>query len=230
MIQGYAYTKAADVWSSGIFLYAMVAGHLPFEDTNVERLLQKVVSTEPDYSLRMSRGLVDFLRRLLCKSPDARITIDRLKEHQWFSQCEYSVLIGFHTAVGCGNECMPPVDRDIIDQIAGLGLDCKELPGALIAHEYSPLTAVYKQFRRYKLGDRMQDLLSKMTLSMSLPRIVLSTTSPDTPQSKDVRVRRRLTAARVTVPNRIFGELDAEPTPRRMSRPIIERPILTGVK
>jgi hypothetical protein len=183
----------------------------------------------------MSRGLVDFLRRLLCKSPDARITIDRLKEHQWFSHCEYSVLIGFHTAVGCGNDCVTPVDREIVDQIATLGLDCKELPRALIAHEYSPLTAVYKQFRRFKLSDRMQDLLSKMTVSMSLPRIMLSTASPEvgTPQNsrtKDVRVRRRLTAAKVSVPRHfeLFGEGELEPVPRRMSRPIIERPMLAG--
>jgi serine/threonine protein kinase len=31
MIQGHSYTKAADIWSAGVCLFAMVAGHLPFE-------------------------------------------------------------------------------------------------------------------------------------------------------------------------------------------------------
>jgi tRNA A-37 threonylcarbamoyl transferase component Bud32 len=221
MIQGYSYTKAADIWSAGICLFAMVAGHLPFEDSNVEGLLQKVVSLEPDYPVSMSRGLVDFLKRLLCKSPNSRITIDRLKEHQWFSQCEYSVLIGFHTTVGGAGEMVPAIDRELVDQISSLGFDCKDLPRALLAREYSPLTAVYKQLRRYKLTDKMKDLLAKMAVSLPPTRILLTSLTPDPtvgyPRLPDARVRRRLTAAVAG----LFEEAEERPPVRRMSRPII---------
>jgi serine/threonine protein kinase len=161
MIQGFPYTKAADMWSAGILLYAMVAGHLPFDDDNVQNLLQKVVTTEPDYTGTMSRSLVDLLRRLLCKSPEGRITIDRLKEHPWFSQCEYSVLIGFHTKTGYG-DALQVIDRELVERMIGFGIDCRELPHDLLSGEYSSLTSIYKQLRRNKLTDQMKDLLEGM--------------------------------------------------------------------
>ena len=39
MIRGERYHGlAADIWSSGVILYAMVAGYLPFEDQNTKKL------------------------------------------------------------------------------------------------------------------------------------------------------------------------------------------------
>jgi serine/threonine protein kinase len=223
MIQGHSYTKAADVWSAGICLFAMVAGHLPYEDANVEGLLQKVVSNEPQYPQSMSRGLVDFLQRLLCKSPDARITIDRLKEHHWFSQCEYSVLVGFHTSLGRGSDAARLLEREIVDEMSEMGVDCKDLPRAILAGEYSQLTAMYMQLRRYRLTDKMKDLVARMTVSIPLARILLGPSGADTVLSnrmQGVKVKRRLTSARIS-PNTLLDGAEEQVTGRRMSRPII---------
>jgi serine/threonine protein kinase len=39
MVNGNTYTQAADIWSAGILLFAIVAGHLPFDDDNMQRVL-----------------------------------------------------------------------------------------------------------------------------------------------------------------------------------------------
>ena len=43
MIEGKDYNGAfVDIWSSGIILYALLCGFLPFEDQNTAKLYQKI--------------------------------------------------------------------------------------------------------------------------------------------------------------------------------------------
>jgi hypothetical protein len=176
MIKGCSYTKAADMWSAGILLYAMVAGHLPYDDENIQTLLHKVLAEEVEYPPTMSRSLVDMLKRLLAKNPAVRITIDRLKEHPWFSQCEYSVLIGFNTRVFYNDS---PLDRDVVFRMTCLGIDCRDLAQNLITGEYTGLTSIYRQFRREKITELMKTLLDEMkTLDRAInPLMVIAATS-----------------------------------------------------
>ena len=44
MIAGKRYKPLkADIWSSGVVLYAMLCGYLPFEDPNTKRLYKKIM-------------------------------------------------------------------------------------------------------------------------------------------------------------------------------------------
>jgi serine/threonine protein kinase len=226
MIQGHSYTKAADMWSAGILLFAIVAGQLPFDDDNVQVLLQKVVSQEPEYPRTMSRSLVDLLQRLLCKSPQGRITIDRLKEHQWFSQCEYSVLVGFSPMPFC-RDSKQMIDREVVEQLVAIGIDCKNIDQALLEGEMSPLTSVYKQLKRCKLTDQMKDLTAEVQ-RMRVPsgrKAFQPQISPETV----IRTRPIVAKTRVRVLSRSVDVVDSDdwdfnatdPRPvRRMSRPV----------
>jgi 5'-AMP-activated protein kinase catalytic alpha subunit len=45
MIAGKQYDcLAVDIWSSGIILYAMLCGYLPFEDPNTSKLYKKIIA------------------------------------------------------------------------------------------------------------------------------------------------------------------------------------------
>jgi serine/threonine protein kinase len=79
MIAGHAYTSAADLWSSGIVLYFMVTGDVPWNDDDVPRLLEKIIYTDPTFPPYLSAPLVDLLRKLLVKNPECRITLQKVK-------------------------------------------------------------------------------------------------------------------------------------------------------
>lgn len=175
MIKGEPYTIASDYWSAGILLYAMVVGELPFEDDNIQRLLQKIIKTQPKYPNSLSFQLRDLLNRLLEKDPSKRITLKKIKEHPWFSQYEYMLIkdssawrINPTTAsIGeAGNEKsvlsnrnrgassgMDPIDRDIVSSMTDLGYDCSTLVSSILCGEITPLTAVYRMLRKEKIID-----------------------------------------------------------------------------
>eukprot|EP00163_Fabomonas_tropica_P010413 TRINITY_DN2053_c0_g1_i3.p1 TRINITY_DN2053_c0_g1~~TRINITY_DN2053_c0_g1_i3.p1 ORF type:complete len:664 (-),score=124.87 TRINITY_DN2053_c0_g1_i3:442-2433(-) len=77
---------AADVWSCGVVLFALLTGKLPFDDDNIPRLLAKVKAgrfTMPAYLPPM---LQDLLSHMLTVDPEKRITIPEILQHPWVRQ------------------------------------------------------------------------------------------------------------------------------------------------
>lgn len=71
----------SDIWSCGIILFALLTGHLPFDDENIRKLLLKVQSGQfvmPDY---LSWEAQDLISKMLCVDPNDRITIDVIMTH-----------------------------------------------------------------------------------------------------------------------------------------------------
>ena len=163
MIKGQPYTRAADIWSAGILLFSMVAGQLPYDDDNVQRLLQKIVYTDVHYPGFMSPPLVDLLRKMLAKNPETRITLDRIKEHHWFSQTEYAALMNANMRERPVTEA--GIDKEIVDKMTNLGLDCHHLHQQLLVSEFTELTAIYKMLHKDKLTEQMKDLLQNAQAS-----------------------------------------------------------------
>lgn len=221
MIQGQPYTKATDMWSAGIVLYAMVCGSLPFEDENVQTLLQKVVYTEARYPDCMSLSLIDLLRRLLAKLPEERITLSRVQEHPWLANSRYGPLM---TAPLSDTHAGEQVDKEIVEKMQGMGVDCKTLTQELIQRNWTDATAVYHMIQREKAAAKvngmMESLGAMLQPSGSAPIAQIGRMSMFGDAFLDSMKSRMMVLAK---PEKLFA-------PRRMSRPVtIPRPsVLPG--
>ncbi|KAI8393515.1 kinase-like domain-containing protein [Radiomyces spectabilis] len=73
-----------DVWSCGVILYALLTGHLPFDDEHMGRLLAKIKSGHyRPVSENVSCEARDLIRRMLVVQPSKRLTMDEVLKHPW---------------------------------------------------------------------------------------------------------------------------------------------------
>jgi len=76
--------KQADVWSSGVVLFALLTGGLPFDHENVRQLLAKVCEGRFNIPHWVTPAAADLIRRMLTLDPTQRITTDEIERHPWF--------------------------------------------------------------------------------------------------------------------------------------------------
>ena len=88
MLKGENYNSKADIWSAGVVLYTMLYGFLPFQDQNVQRLLQKIVQFEPKFPHTCSEQAIDLLKKMLCKDPNKRISLEQISNHPFLQNNE----------------------------------------------------------------------------------------------------------------------------------------------
>ena len=85
MVTGQKYMgDTVDIWSSGIVLYSMVCGYLPFEDDDQTVLFHKIAKglfTLPGY---LSYKCKDLIKNILITNPNKRYGFEDIKRHPWF--------------------------------------------------------------------------------------------------------------------------------------------------
>ncbi|KAL6845533.1 hypothetical protein ACP4OV_025028 [Aristida adscensionis] len=108
MRNGYDGAKT-DIWSCGVILFVLLAGYLPFNDTNLVCLYRKIMDghyTCPPWFSVETRKLI---ARMLDPNPRTRITISKLMAKPWFQKgacplTDKPLVSGETTAVLLGKE------------------------------------------------------------------------------------------------------------------------------
>ncbi|XP_072995547.1 CBL-interacting protein kinase 32 [Typha latifolia] len=74
----------ADLWSCGVILFVLLAGYLPFEDSNLMALYKKISDAEFTCPCWISFNAMRLLTRILDPDPTMRITVPEILEDEWF--------------------------------------------------------------------------------------------------------------------------------------------------
>ncbi|XP_078162435.1 CBL-interacting protein kinase 23-like isoform X5 [Carex rostrata] len=83
--KGYDGAKA-DLWSCGVVLFVLMAGYLPFEDTNLVSLYKKISKADFSCPAWFSTSAKKFIKKILEPNPQKRITISEVIENEWFKK------------------------------------------------------------------------------------------------------------------------------------------------
>jgi 5'-AMP-activated protein kinase catalytic alpha subunit len=74
----------SDIWSTGIILYAMTCGYLPFEDPNTSKLYKKILNCDYLIPGFISKASKDLIRKILNTDPSKRFTVKEIRNHEWY--------------------------------------------------------------------------------------------------------------------------------------------------
>lgn len=105
--KGYDGAKA-DIWSCGVVLFVLLAGYLPFHDSNLIEMYRKISKAEFKCPKWFSPDVRRLLQKILDPNPNTRISIAKIKESSWFRRGLKSKQIKSET----GSKDMAPLDTD----------------------------------------------------------------------------------------------------------------------
>eukprot|EP00347_Sterkiella_histriomuscorum_P002434 403368169 len=74
-----------DIWSSGVVLFVMVSGQLPFQDRNTNKLYQKIQTADYKMPDQLSDACKDFIKRVLVPDWSQRYRIEDIRAHPWYN-------------------------------------------------------------------------------------------------------------------------------------------------
>ena len=142
MIMGKNYSgSGTDIWSSGIVLFAMLCGYLPFTDVDEQKLYKKIMEGKIYFPQNISKLAKDLLKKLLNINPLKRININKIKEHPWFKLINPKITMspGFFI-----DEIITPIDLKIIDfMVNKYGYNEKEIKIDLLKNNHNNTTTTY---------------------------------------------------------------------------------------
>ena len=73
-----------DIWATGIILFAMLCGYLPFDHKDNNKLFKKILECKINYPKNLSSDSKDLIKKILVPNPRRRISIPEIKEHPFY--------------------------------------------------------------------------------------------------------------------------------------------------
>lgn len=124
VISGHAYNGfAADIWSCGIILFALLSARLPFDDEDCDALLFQVTEGKYDMPLEIDPLAQNLIRRMLTTEVERRITMPEILTHPFFKLHPPKVSTRIYPSLDCISRPiggLAPIDPDIFANLRTL--------------------------------------------------------------------------------------------------------------
>ncbi|VBB31212.1 unnamed protein product [Acanthocheilonema viteae] len=84
----------SDMWSAGIVLYVMITGMMPYDDKNVQKMLERQLQHRIIYprTAKISMDAKRLIFDILHPIPHKRLTIEEVIRSKWLAGVEYHIL------------------------------------------------------------------------------------------------------------------------------------------
>lgn len=116
VLQGNPNSRESDIWSTGVFLYYILTGSLPFEDDEIEGLVRSIVEMKPALPSHLSSEASSLLTKILKKNPKKRYTIQKIKNNKWCKEMSNLLDETYKELINDGKA----VDTNIVQQMIKL--------------------------------------------------------------------------------------------------------------
>ncbi|KAJ7672670.1 kinase-like domain-containing protein [Mycena rosella] len=213
--------SAADIWSCGVILHALLAGRLPFDDEDIGVLLEKVKEGVFDMPDDIDPLAQDLIKKMLTADVEDRITMPELLMHPFFTSIKPKATNSSIPDLSCIARpigSLASIDPDIFANLRTLwhGTPDSEIVQSLRNNEQNWQKGVYHLLVEYRNkhfehSDEEQELaIRRRKKKLSKPK---AAATPPRSYSHETD----LTPSHSSLPNR-----DGPPTPRRAARSKID--------
>jgi 5'-AMP-activated protein kinase catalytic alpha subunit len=175
VIKKECYNSNIDIWSTGVLLFALLSGYLPFDSTTIDTITNqkvgdvampsKIVNTEPIYPDDISEEAKDLMKRMLKKNPAERITLKEIINHTWFDFNQHVCIKNYAASIGAIGSLSFKPDDDIVEDLNELGYSTDNLNISLFMKEENDVSSAFRILRRRKIQNDMIEYCSSSNSS-----------------------------------------------------------------
>ena len=128
----------ADVWSSGIVLFGMLSGFLPFGDPDDEVNKKLVLQGKIEMPKFFSKEVTDLLKHMLDVNPLTRYTLEEIMAHPWFNKNKFKLIPGINIGIN-----KIPVDEKIVNLCITYNMDKNKVRDSVLNNKFNTETTLY---------------------------------------------------------------------------------------
>ena len=148
------YGLLSDIWSSGVVLYAMIYGYLPFCDDDNEININNIITGNYELDNHASENVRYLIKGCLNVNVIERFDIEMIKRNKWFNSFENfkeskGIIVGVNKI---------PIDKDVVKNCVQFGFEEKNIEKSIKENLFDRNYAIYSILLRKKEKDGFESV------------------------------------------------------------------------